>query len=60
MNAGKKIKNTYKFSKVDKFIWNCFQLNKTLLIDINNYFQKSAKFSQGLIVNDKYFKNNFH
>ena len=38
MNAGKKIKNTDKFSKVDKFIWNWFQLNKTFLININKYF----------------------
>ena len=28
--------------------------------DINKYFQRSAKFSQGLIVNDKYFRNIFH
>ena len=46
MNAGEKIKNTYIFSKVDKFIWNWFQLNKTFLIDTKNYFQRSEKFSQ--------------
>ena len=38
MNAGKKITNTYKFSEVNKFIWNWFQLIKTFLIDIKKYF----------------------
>ena len=33
MNTGKK--NTHQFSKVNKFISNWFQLNKTFLTDIN-------------------------
>ena len=37
---GKKIKNIHKLSKVDKFIWNWVQLNKTFLVDINKYCQK--------------------
>ena len=40
MNAGKKIEHSHEFSKVDKFIWNWFQLNKKFLIDINKYFQR--------------------
>ena len=47
MNAGEKNKNTYNFSKVDKFLWNWIQLNKTFLIDVNKYFQT---FKDALII----------
>ena len=57
---GKEIENIHKFTKVNEFIQNWFQLNKTFLIDVNKFFQISLKFSQGLIVNDKYFRNVFH
>ena len=43
----KKIKNTHKFIRVDKFIWNWFQLNKIFLIDIHKYFQR---FKDALII----------
>ena len=39
MSPGKKIKNTNKFSRDYKFIWNWFQLNKTFLIEIDKYVQ---------------------
>ena len=42
MNAGKKIKTNYKFSKVGKFIWNWFQLNKKFSINIKKYFLRLA------------------
>ena len=42
-----KINNTHKFSKVDKLIFNLFQLNKTFLIGINKYFQR---FKDGSII----------
>ena len=53
-------KKNYKLSKVEIFFSNWFQLYKKFVIDMNKYFQKSEKFSQGLIVNDKYFRNFFH
>ena len=49
-------KKNYKLSKVDKFISNWLKF----VIDMNKYFQTSEKCSQGLIVNDKYFRNFFH
>ena len=43
-----------------KILIHSLKLSKTFLIDIEKYFQRSAKFSQGLIVNYKYFRNVFH
>ena len=40
-------KDTHKFSEVDKFVWNWFQLNKKFLLDINKCFQK---FEDALII----------
>ena len=54
MNVGKKIINTHKFRKADKFIWNWFQFNKTSLIDINKYFQR---FKDALIIQQIQMEN---
>ena len=55
---GKKIKNTHEFSKVNKFIWNQFQMNKTFLIEINKYFKIIDDYRANL--NGKHFENIYH